>query len=106
MLIGNGYKDPTILDILQNAVIHIIPVIDDSFEKIWGDYPKHNIGNGKPLWNVCNNISAIYKEVGDEVMATSGGGEQSGIAAAFKQMMRNEHFDLVLNIEGGGDEVM
>lgn len=90
---------------MKNTVLHIVPVVDGAFEKIWGDYPKHVLGNKKPAWNVCNNISADFKQVGDQIMnpgAGNRGNQQVLTATAFKQMLLDQHFDLVLNIEGGG----
>lgn len=105
LLQGHHYSDPTILRILQNAVIHIIPVIDGSFEKIWGDYPKEALGNIRPDTYVCNNISADFKQVGDQILDMeyrgNGMSPRVSIANAFKHMLLEEKFDLVLNFEGG-----
>lgn len=105
LLVGHHYSDPTITRILQNAVIHVIPIIDGSFERIWGEYPKEVLGNVRPDTSICNNISADFKQVGDQIldMGNRGNGMSPhvSIANAFKHMLLEEKFDLVINFEGG-----
>lgn len=118
LLSGHKFKDPNILTILQNSVIHVIPVIDMAFEKIWDNYKKEEDkkegskkGESKKDEDslTCNNITADFKQVGEQIMSTNArvnGNEQSSIANAFKHMLLNEKFDFVLNIEGGSTDFM
>lgn len=103
LLAGYSVQDPQIVSILKNTVVHIIPVVDKAFEQIWGDYEKEVLGNQKPEL-LCQNISADFKQVGDQI---SGGirvnGELKSVANAFKHLLLEEKFDLILNIEGGGN---
>lgn len=102
--------NPVITNILNNAVIYIIPVIDGAFEKIWGDYPKVVSGNQKPDVYLCNNISADFKQIGDQIlnMANRGNGMSPHMTAsnAFKHMLLDKKFDLVLNYEGGSKGIV
>lgn len=106
LLVGHGYNDPVIMDILKNAVIHVIPVIDISFGKISGNYRKTVLGNKEPNFFGCNEMVADFKEVGDEIMMVGTRGKDYSIAMAFKQMLLDNNFDLVLNLEGGGSGIM
>lgn len=105
LLQGHQFSDPTVMRILRKAVIHIIPVIDDSFTQIWGDYTKEVLGNVRPDTYICNNISADFKQVGDQILDIGNRGNGMSriisIANAFKHMLLEEKFDLVLNFEGG-----
>lgn len=108
LLQGHRYQDPNITTILRNAVVHVVPVVDGAFEKIWGEATKSMRGNPKPKDPGCNNITADFRQVGEQMLAASG--RSSGInqqeASAFKRMLLEERFDLVLNIEGGGSGMM
>lgn len=110
LLHGFGYHDPTIAKIFANAVIHIIPVIDGAFEQIWGDYPKAELINQRPDTYVCNNISADFKQVGDQILnvGNRGNGMSPHLSAAnaFKHLLLDKKFDLVLNYEGGSNGIM
>ncbi|KAI4454464.1 protease m14 carboxypeptidase [Holotrichia oblita] len=104
LLTGHKIGDPNILTILKNAVIHIIPVIDIGFEKIWGDYPKEMPGNNRINNYTCNNITADFKQIGEQIMSTANrnnGNLQNRIVTAFKHMLLDERFDLIINLEGG-----
>ncbi|KAF2900813.1 hypothetical protein ILUMI_05352 [Ignelater luminosus] len=108
LLQGHKYQDPTIMKILNNSVIHIIPVVDTAFEKIWGDYPKSVRGNSGPNSFTCNNISVDFKQVGDQILNTGnrGNGNQQTVTNAFKHMLLEEKFDLILNFEGGSSGII
>lgn len=110
LLHGFGYGDPAISDIFANAVIHVIPVIDGAFEQIWGDYPKTVMGNARPDTYVCNNISADFKQVGDQILNIGNRGNgmspHMSVANAFKHLLLEQKFDLVLNYEGGSNGIM
>lgn len=110
LLSGHSIGDYQIVKILSNTVVHIIPVIDRAFEKIWGDYGKEVLGNVKPDKYICNNITADFKQVGDQIMnlnsRVSNNQDTRTIANAFKHMLLEEKFDLVLNIEGRGSGIM
>lgn len=104
LLAGHKVGDPNIMNILENSVIHIIPVIDIAFENIWGDYPKEHHGNSKFDGYICNNITADFKQIGEQIMSTgnrNNGNLQNRVLTAFKHMLLDENFDLVINIEGG-----
>ncbi|XP_074039541.1 carboxypeptidase D svr [Leptinotarsa decemlineata] len=110
LLEGFRIGDFKVMKILTNTVIHIIPVIDKAFEQIWGDYNKEVLGNIKPDKFLCNNITADFKQVGEQIL--NAGGRISGhqdpksVANAFKHMLLEEKFDLMLNIEGGGSGIL
>jgi hypothetical protein len=70
---------------MSKAVIHIIPGIDASFDRITN-----------PTCNPPNNP----EETGHQFLVPSNG--TSALADALKIMMKKEEFDLALNIEGGG----
>ncbi|KAJ8917356.1 hypothetical protein NQ315_002378 [Exocentrus adspersus] len=106
-----GYKigEFNIVKVLESTVIHVIPVIDRAFEQIWGDYEKEVLGNVKPDKYSCNNITADFKQVGDHIMNLSSrvsNTETKTTANAFKHMLLDEKFDLVLNIEGGSSGIL
>ncbi|KAF5285144.1 hypothetical protein FQA39_LY16833 [Lamprigera yunnana] len=103
LLKGYEFQDPTVVTILKNCVIHIIPVVDAAFEKIWGDYPKEIEGRSDPNFYKCNNISADFKQVGDQILNANnrGNGNQQTVANAFKHLLLEENFDLIVNLEGG-----
>lgn len=107
LLEGHKYSDPTIVRILQNTVIHFMPVIDVAFESIWGDYKKEDDikDNINPYDTYrCNNITADFKQVGELLNRNSrlnGNGKTTVIANAFKHMLLEKKFDFILNFEGG-----
>ncbi|XP_056640520.1 carboxypeptidase D [Diorhabda sublineata] len=110
LLEGNRIGDIRIVKILSNAVIHIIPVIDKSFEQIWGDYPKTALGNAKPDKFSCNEISADFKQVGEQIVNLNGrvtnNEDTKSVANAFKHLLVEKNLDLVLNIEGGSHGII
>ncbi|KAK9874298.1 hypothetical protein WA026_002650 [Henosepilachna vigintioctopunctata] len=111
LLKGLKIGDPTIKRILNNTVIYVVPVIDKAFERIWGDFDRESSSTKVPDTYVCNNITADFKQVGDQVMNVGGNransfAEMKGIANAFKRMLSEEKFNLVLNFEGGGTEMI
>lgn len=111
LLAGLKVGNPKIQKILNQTVIYIVPVIDKAFEQVWGDYNKESRGNKIPDNSVCNNITADFKQVGDQVMNSGKGRvnsitEMKSIVNAFKRMLIEEKFNLVLNIEGGGSGIM
>lgn len=111
LLEGYSVGDPTIVHILKNTVIHVIPVIDQGFDKIWSEYDKEILGNEKSDKYICNNITADFKQVGDQILSLSGtrvnsNSNTKSIANAFKHMLLEQKFDFVLNIEGGASGIM
>lgn len=110
LLTGYLIGDFTIVKILSNTVVHVIPVIDRAFEKIWGNYEREQSGNVKPDKYICNNITADFKQVGDQIMNLNGrvsnNQETKTIANAFKHLLLEDKYDLVLNIEGGTSGIM
>lgn len=105
LLQGHGYKDPPIMRVLENAVFHVVPVIDGGFEKIAGDGEDAGADGAG-----CMQITADFKEVGDQLLnaANRGNGLSPPISAAnaFKHMLLDRRFDLVVNFEGGSTGIM
>ncbi|KAK4878716.1 hypothetical protein RN001_011222 [Aquatica leii] len=103
LLQGHKFQDPIITSILKNTIIHILPVIDTAFEQIWGDYPKVVVGRADPNFYKCHNISADFKQVGDQILNTvnRGNGNKQSVTNALKHMLLDEKFDFILNFEGG-----
>lgn len=105
LLEGNFIGDFDVVKILKKTSVYIIPMIDNAFEDIWGDYEKEVPGGSQPDKFSCNNISANFIQVGDQILDFNhrfGGSKQSkSISSAFKQLLQEKQFDLVLNIEGG-----
>lgn len=110
LLEGHRLGDIRIDKILSNAVVHVIPVIDKAFERIWGDYDKEVLGNVKPDRFVCNNISADFKQVGEQVLHVNGrdsnNQDTKSVANAFKHLLLDKKFDLVFNLEGGDSGIV
>lgn len=107
LLEGHKYSDPAIVRILQNTVIHFMPIIDVAFENIWGDYKKDDDIKGEINSDdtyQCNNITADFKQVGEILNQNSrlnGNSRTTVIANAFKHMLLEKRYDFVLNFEGG-----
>lgn len=109
LLQGHKFGNPEIVNILKNTVIHVIPVIDIAFEKIWGDYPKEDRRSNQENINECNNVTADFKQVGRQILEMNGrinGNTHSTIANAFKHILLDGKFDFVLNFEGGNSGMM
>ncbi|XP_060532890.1 carboxypeptidase D [Cylas formicarius] len=111
LLGGFAVGDPTITRILSDCVIHVVPVVDRAFERIRGEYDREAGGFSRPDGPVCNDISADFKQVGDQLLNVGGNRvtsnkETVAAANAFKHMLLEERFDLVLNIEGGDGEII
>ncbi|KAJ8985210.1 hypothetical protein NQ317_018239 [Molorchus minor] len=110
LLAGHGIGDYQIMKLLNNCVIHIIPIIDRAFDQIRGEYDKEVRNNAKPDYYACNNISADFKQVGEQILSLKGRisnhQDIKSITNAFKHMLLDEKFDLVLNIEGGTSGVL
>uniref|UniRef100_A0A6P7FUX0 Carboxypeptidase D n=1 Tax=Diabrotica virgifera virgifera TaxID=50390 RepID=A0A6P7FUX0_DIAVI len=110
LLEGNRFHDVLIEKILSNAVIHIIPVVDKAFEKIWGVYDRESLGVTKPDKFLCNDISADFRQVGEQLLNFKGrdsnNQDTKSVANAFKHFLLEEKVDLVLNIEGGSSGLL
>lgn len=78
--------------------------------QIWGDYPKITKGLSKPETYSCNNITADFKQVGEQILdlnnRLTSNSETVTITNAFKHMLFEEKFDLIINIEGGSNGIM
>ncbi|PSN43472.1 hypothetical protein C0J52_03215 [Blattella germanica] len=85
LVTGYTRKNPTIMSILTKSVIHIMPGIDQSFERITNP--------------VCNPQGSPG-EIGFQFLVPWNG--SNGVSDALKVMMKREEFNLALNIEGGG----
>lgn len=109
LLEGNHIGDYEIVKLLKNTVVYIIPVIDNGFEGIWGDYDKEASGKNQPDKFMCNNISANFEQMGDQILELNhrfGNGQSKITVNAFKQLLRIKQFDLILNIEGGSSGIV
>ncbi|VEN63122.1 unnamed protein product [Callosobruchus maculatus] len=108
LLEGYHIGDYKIVKILKNTVVHLIPVIDKAFEQIWGDYDKEVLGNVKPDKYLCNNISADFKQVGEQLVNSRVSNHQDtkSVANALKHLLLEQKFDFILNIEGGSSGVL
>nr|CAH7712255.1 unnamed protein product [Callosobruchus chinensis] len=108
LLEGYHIGDYKIVKILKNTVVHLIPVIDKAFEQIWGDYDKEVLGNVKPDKYLCNNISADFKQVGEQLVTSRVSNHQDtkSVANALKHLLLEQKFDFILNIEGGSSGVL
>ncbi|KAL0266576.1 UNVERIFIED_CONTAM: hypothetical protein PYX00_009080 [Menopon gallinae] len=80
-----GYRsnDSTIMKILNNTVLRIIPGIDPGFDHIE---------------MTCNPLSRS-DEVGNQLMDTR---TNNSIVHSLRSMLRTENFDLILSLHGGG----
>lgn len=107
LLEGHKVFDPNIVRILQNSVIHFMPVIDVAFENIWKDYETANKTNNT---DNCNSITADFKQIGDLIInknsRINGNSKSVIIANAFKHMLLERKFDFILNFEGGSTGFM
>lgn len=105
LLEGNKIGDYNVVNILKNSEVYIIPVIDNAFEDIWGPYERESPGINQPDKFLCNNISANFIQVGDQILDLNhrfGGNKQSKqLSSTFKKLLQEKQFDLVLNVEGG-----
>lgn len=80
------------------------------FFQIWGDSNKESDGLTKPDKYVCNNITVDFKQVGEQILDLNNrltSNKDTVVSTnAFKHMLLEENFDLVLNIEGGNSGVL
>ncbi|KAB0791260.1 hypothetical protein PPYR_03060 [Photinus pyralis] len=108
LLEGHKFQDPTIVSILKNTVVHLMPFVDPAFEDIWGDYLHAVSGHSEASMYKCNNITADFRQVGDQILNPSGrgNGNQQRVTNAFKHMLLEEKFDFILNFEGGRSGVV
>lgn len=110
LLEGNNIGDFKVVKILKNVMVYIIPVIDNAFEDIWGDYEREVPGIDQPDKFLCNNITANFIQVGEQILDINrrygSYGQSKKIAAAFKKLLSEKKFDLVLNIEGGASGIL
>ncbi|KRT86412.1 hypothetical protein AMK59_366, partial [Oryctes borbonicus] len=61
-------------------------------------------GNNRANNYTCNNITADFKQIGEQIMSVgnrNNGNLQNRILTAFKHMLLDENFDLIINLEGG-----
>ncbi|XP_063989160.1 carboxypeptidase D isoform X2 [Diachasmimorpha longicaudata] len=78
---GDVIEDPPTVRLLDNAVFHIIPGLDNKFDKV-GDR--------------CN--SHTPDEIGEQLLA---GGDKDPVTKAFRQMLASEGYDVVVTVIGG-----
>jgi carboxypeptidase D len=85
LVVGYANRNPSIMNIMSKAVIHIMPGIDPLFR-----------GSVNPICNPPNSP----EEIGYQLLEPQNG--TSAVADALKSMMKKQEFDLALNVEGGG----
>lgn len=80
------------------------------FVQIWGDFNKESDGLSHGDKFKCNNISADFKQVGEQLLnlnnRLTSNKDTVAQTNAFKHMLLDERFDLVLNIEGGSSGLL
>ncbi|KAL2736992.1 carboxypeptidase D [Vespula squamosa] len=86
ILMGNEIGDPPINRILNNAVLHFIPGVDPGFDNVPND---------------CN--PTVKDEIGEKLLSqnTNKTKEMDIITNAFKKMLLNEAYDVIIILGGG-----
>lgn len=89
---GNQIGDPPIQRILNNSVLHFIPGIDPGFDNIFN-------------MQDCNPI--VYDEVGKKLLQQNivNSHKLNKIINAFKTMLLNEGYDVIIILGSGALEV-
>lgn len=92
ILMGNGLEDPPIQKILNNAVLHFVPGVDPGFDNIL---------------NVQDCNPTVNNEVGEKLLHedNTNSNEISRVANAFKQMLSDEQYDIVIILGSGAVKV-
>ncbi|XP_061932284.1 carboxypeptidase D-like isoform X2 [Apis cerana] len=92
ILMGNQIGDPPIERILNNSVLHFIPGIDPGFDNIFN-------------MQDCNPI--VYDEIGKKLLQKNivNSNKLNKITNAFKTMLLNEGYDVIIILGSGALEV-
>lgn len=84
-------KDPQIVSLLKSAVVHIIPVVDQSFDSLEVELK-------------CYSLNPQMNVVASELSGNKT--ESQNVAEALISMLTSNHYDLVISLEGGGLDVV
>ena len=92
ILMGNQLEDPPIQRILNNTVLHFLPGVDPGFDNIV------NIQD-------CNPIQS--GEIGERLLQkdNTGSDETNRVTNAFKQILSNEGYDVIVILGSGSLKV-
>ncbi|KAK6642191.1 hypothetical protein RUM44_013914 [Polyplax serrata] len=87
MVYGQKQKDPDVLKLLNNVVLHFIPSVNRNFERIQSD--------------TCNPLSSpvTSDEVGNQIVNVK---SNDPTTLSFRSLLRSQQFDIGLSIHGGG----
>ncbi|XP_015114508.1 carboxypeptidase D [Diachasma alloeum] len=78
---GDAIGDPPIVRLLDNAVFHIIPGLDEKFDKVDDS---------------CN--PQVPDEIGKQLLA---GGDKDPVTKAFRRLLASQGYDIVVTVIGG-----
>ncbi|CAK9804732.1 Carboxypeptidase D [Anthophora plagiata] len=92
ILMGNQIGDPPVERILNNTVLHFVPGVDPGFDDIMDVHD-------------CNSV--VYDEVGKRLLLQNNVNSDrlSTITNAFKTILSNERYDVIIILGGGAVEV-
>ncbi|XP_034945096.1 carboxypeptidase D isoform X2 [Chelonus insularis] len=88
LLTGDTLGDPPIKRLLNNAVLHIIPGIDQAFDNIHDN---------------CNPI--VENEIGQKLIDNKNPDELDPVTSALKRMLASESYNVIVIIGGGSVSV-
>ncbi|OAD62352.1 Carboxypeptidase D [Eufriesea mexicana] len=91
ILMGNQIGDPPIQRILDNSVLHFVPNIDPNFDNLL------NVQNCNPAYEETGNRLLLQNNVTSDKVNT--------ITNAFKMMLSNEKYDVIIILGSGALEV-
>uniref|UniRef100_A0A2M4B9D9 Putative carboxypeptidase d n=1 Tax=Anopheles marajoara TaxID=58244 RepID=A0A2M4B9D9_9DIPT len=94
VLAGYAIKEPLLIKLLQNAVLHFVPVKND-FEEILNQYRSNSNGS------LCNP-TLHTDELADKLLSA----ETDHQKDMFLRMLKDEHYDLALTFSAGGHDVL
>lgn len=80
-------KDPQIVSALKSTIVHIIPVVDESFDSFEAEFKCYTLN---PELNV------IASEFGNNKT------DSLNLAKPLISTLTMDHFDLIISLEGGG----
>ncbi|CAK9809820.1 Carboxypeptidase D [Anthophora quadrimaculata] len=92
ILMGNQIGDPPVERILNNTVLHFVPGVDPGFDDIMDVHD-------------CNPV--VYDEIGKRLLLQNNVNSDrlSTITNAFKTILSNEGYDVIIILGGGAVEV-
>lgn len=90
ILTGNQIGDPPIKKLLDNVVLHFVPGVDPKFDEVADS---------------CNPL--VDDEVGKNLLASLNGQiqEVDPVTKAFKEMLLEENYDVIVMIGGAAKQV-